>query len=352
MAALSLAEIRAKIQAEEERKKQIQDGTYTGGVNSEPSAFLAHWNIKEGASLNLRFLPDGDNTNEVFWRERVMIKLPFKGIAGVSNDMVFVSVPCNEMFEGQPINSCPIRKEVREWYALMKTDPSTKTKDFEDQASKYWGSKQYLLQCLIAPNSTPVLNDNAPENPIRRVLLSKGLFNKVRGILMNPDVEELPTSYEKGRDFRIFKSKNSGGFASYDESQFAMSERPLTQEERDAIEKYGLENLGDFIPKQPTAEELEIIAEMFAASVNGEPYDPARWAEFYRPAGVARPTTTTARPVTPAAQVTPAPQAAPVQSVVQEAPVQHEAAPAASTPEVKTKSDTRDLLARLQNRSK
>ena len=45
-------------------------------------------------------------------------------------------------------------------------------------------------------------------------------------------------------------------------------------------------NLNDFLPAKPTAEGVQAIAEMFAASVDGELYDPAKWGQFYKPYGL------------------------------------------------------------------
>lgn len=106
---MTLAEIRAKLQAQEDSKSN--QGSYR---SNEPNSFLAHWLIPDGTPLNLRFLPDADDSNQFFWREREMINLWFNGIKGGEQKRVKVVVPCNEMFEGQPINSCPVLKEVRE----------------------------------------------------------------------------------------------------------------------------------------------------------------------------------------------------------------------------------------------
>ena len=54
----------------------------------------------------------------------------------------------------------------------------------------------------------------------------------------------------------------------------------------EAIEEYGLFNLNDWMPKKPTAEQLNAIFEMFEASLEGELYDPERWAQYYRPWGL------------------------------------------------------------------
>jgi hypothetical protein len=245
-------------------------------------------------------------------------------------------------------NSCPILTEIRQWYKHAK---ETGNEDLSKEASKYWKKKSYLFQCLIAPGSVEVKDDNPPENPVRRVLVNKDLFEKIKSILMNPDVAELPTDFEHGRDFRVIKAKNAGGYNNYDASQFKFSERPLNEDERAAIEQYGLFDLSEFMPKQPTAEELVAIREMFEASTNGEAYDPARWAAYYRPAGVQKPATanTVDTPTVPATKpetvTTPVVQEAAKVETAPSAPV--ETAPAATT-ESKQKLSPAELVAKLK----
>ena len=55
--------------------------------------------MKEGEQSTIRFLPDGDDSNTFFWKERLMIKLPFAGIKGETDSRpVQVQVPCMEMY--------------------------------------------------------------------------------------------------------------------------------------------------------------------------------------------------------------------------------------------------------------
>jgi hypothetical protein len=54
-----------------------------------------------------------------------------------------------------------------------------------------------------------------------------------------------------------------------------------------AINTHGLFNLKDFLPKKPGEVEVKVMQEMFEASVDGEPYDPDRWSQYFRPAGMA-----------------------------------------------------------------
>ena len=146
----SLAEIRAKLASQENRGS----GQSTGGGDN---GIFPHWNIPEGTTSVVRFLPDGNESNTFFWVERAMIKLPFHGVKGQDTKMVQVQVPCMEMWG----ETCPILTEVRPWF-----------------------------------------------------------------------------------------------------------------------------NLADYLPKKPGEVELKVIKEMFEASVNNEPFDVARWGQYFRPAGV------------------------------------------------------------------
>lgn len=262
--ASTLAQMRARLAAQENRTTQPVGGDQT---------VYPHWNIPEGTSARLRFLPDGDPKNEFFWIERLMINLEFAGIAGqLDSKPVLVSVPCMEMYGRD--TPCPVLAEVRNWFK----DPS-----MEEIGRKYWKKKSYLFQGFVRDN--PLSDDKTPENPIRRFLINPQIFTLVKGVIMDPEVESLPTDYENGFDFTITKT-TKGKYADYTSSKWARKESALSSAELDAIQEHGLFNLVEFLPKKPGAEELRVIKEMFEASVNGEAYDPARWANFYKPRGL------------------------------------------------------------------
>ena len=88
---------------------------------------------------------------------------------------------------------------------------------------------------------------------------------------MDPDMEELPTDYTAGVDFRLNKA-SKGGYADYSTSTWARRERPLSDAEMQAVNTHGLFNSNDFRPK-PGEVELKVMQEMFEASVDGEAYD-------------------------------------------------------------------------------
>ena len=262
----TLSEIRARLQAAENK----QGGQASGGDNS----IYPHWNLEEGQSCNLRFLPDGNPKNTFFWTERAMIRLPFNGVKGeMESKQVMVQVPCMEMYG----ETCPILTEVRPWF---------KDKSLEDMGRKYWKKRSYIYQGFVRDN--PLTDDKNPENPIRKFVIGPQIFAIIKGALMDPELENLPTDYAAGLDFRIAKTQK-GGFADYNTSKWARKESALTEAEQAAIEKYGLFDLSTFLPKKPTAVELNVIKEMFEASVDGQPFDSERWGQYYRPAGMSAP---------------------------------------------------------------
>jgi hypothetical protein len=329
----SLAEIRAKLKEQESR---TSGGSTSGGDN----AIFPFWNMKEGETSVLRFLPDGDESNTFFWKERLMIKLPFAGVKGETDSRpVQVQIPCMEMYG----ETCDILNEVRAWFK----DPS-----LEDMGRKYWKKRSYVFQGFVT--DSPLQEDKTPENPIRRFIIGPQIFQIIKAALMDPDMEELPTDYTAGVDFRLAKT-TKGGYADYSTSNWARRERPLGDAEMQAVNTHGLFNLSDFLPKKPTDVELKVMKEMFEASVDGEAYDADRFGQYFRPAGMAARTgdpnvsstngTATSRTEAPAATPAPAVETAP-------AP-QAEATPAPaaeSAPADSGDGKAQDILAMIRSR--
>jgi hypothetical protein len=321
----SLAEIRAKLLEQETRGAGKGSNNY-GGDN----AIYAFWNIPEGQSATLRFLPDGDDTNTYFWRERQMIRIPFSGVAGGDEHKpVTVTVPCMEMWG----ETCPVHAEIRPWFK----DPA-----MEDMARKYWKKRSYLFQGFVV--DSPLQEDSTPENPIRRFIINPSIFNIIKQALMDPDFPEIPTDYEQGTDFRLTKTQK-GQYADYSTSNWARRERSLSEDERNHVASHGLHNLNDFMPKKPDSEGVNAIFEMFEASVDGQLYDPARFGSFYRPAGVNLDgLTSNATP--PVAQPAPAPAPTP-EPVAESTPAP---APAAAPEADAGKASAQDILAAIRAR--
>jgi hypothetical protein len=330
----TLAEIRAKLQEAQSKTT----GQSTGGGDN---AIYPHWNMPEGKEAVIRLLPDGNPNNTFFWVERAMIKLPFAGIKGETDSRpVQVQVPCVEMYNDGSV--CPILNEVRGWF---------KDKSLEEMGRKYWKKRSYIFQGFVVED--PIKEDKIPENPIRRFIIGPQIYQIIRSALMDPELEELPTDFMRGVDFRIAKT-SKGGFADYSTSKWSRRERAISDADKAAIDSHGLYDLSTFLPKKPTDVELKVMKEMFEASVDGEAYDLERWGQYFKPAGLGQ---ATGDPTAKAApRVAAAPVAAPAPApAVEEAPWEE---PAASAPKAapaavgESASRAQDILAMIRNRQK
>jgi hypothetical protein len=328
----TLAEIRAKLAAMDNKPGS---GSSTGGDN----AIFPFWNIAEGTSATLRFLPDEDPNNTFFWVERQMIRLSFPGVKGGELKPTTVQVPCMEMFGEQ----CPVHNEIRPWFK----DPS-----LEDMGRKYWKKRSYIFQGFV--NESPLQEDTTPENPIRRFIIGPQIFNIIKGVLMDPEMENIPTDYVNGTDFKLSKTMK-GQYADYSTSKWARKESSLTEDQLSAIDTHGLFNLKDFLPKKPTAEEVDVIYQMFQDSVNGELYDSEKYGNFFKPVGQAS-TVSVQTASAPAQSSAPAPAVEVATPVVNETvsvgekAVETESASASTTTSTDSKASAEDILAMIRNR--
>ena len=317
----TLAEIRAKLMAQENRTGNNENRTGDNGI-------YPFWNLDQNKESTVRFLPDGDSTNTFFWVERLMIKLPFAGIKGETDSKpVQVQIPCMEMYG----DTCPVLTEVRTWF---------KDSSLEDLGRKYWKKRSYLFQGFVTDDG--LREENKPENPIRRFIIGPQIFQIIRGALIDPELEELPTDYIQGVDFKLVKT-GKGGYADYSTSKWSRRERPLSADEMSAIDQFGLFNLKDFLPKKPGDVELRVIKEMFQASVDGEPFDKEAWGPYFRPAGMAAATGDPKAVSVPEADVD---DHAPVVSRVASVATKEET----SAPASSGRAD--DILAMIRNRQK
>jgi len=321
----SLADIRARIAAQETKR------TGQGQRTQSDNAIYPHWNMEEGTTATIRFLPDKDSNNTFFWVERQIIKLPFNGVKGDPNmKQVVVQVPCVEMYG----DNCPILAEVRPWY---------KDDTLKEMANKYWKKRSYLFQGFVRQN--PIGNDVTPANPVRRFVISPQIFTIIKASLMDPEIQELPTDYNRGLDFNV-KKTSKGGYADYSTSNWARRESPLTEAEQAAIDAHSLFNLADFLPKKPSESELRVIKEMFEASVDGKPYDADKFGAYYRPYGLDAPTGNAVPPhVTETSTLTVAPKKA----VVKDEETEQSSEPVV-VPKSTSSDKAQDILAMIRAR--
>jgi hypothetical protein len=241
-------------------------------------------------------------------------------------------------------DGCNILQEVRGWFK----DPA-----LEDMGRKYWKKRSYIFQGFVTDN--PLTDDTTPENPIRRFIIGPQIFQIIKQALMDPDMEELPTDYTAGVDFRLNKT-SKGGYADYGTSTWARRERPLGDAEMAAVNTHGLFNMSDFLPKKPGEVEVKVMSEMFEASVDGEAYDAERWSQYFRPAGMQARTGDPMKAASPQATATsqsaptPAPAADPRNDDIPFKSTEEAAAEAAPAAAAEPAGGAQDILAMIRSR--
>lgn len=267
MAKNSLDAIRAKLMEKANR------GRSNSGSSGGDNASFPFWNIPEGSSATIRFLPDKDENNPLFWREREIIRLPFAGVVGgqyPTTAEVTVTVPCIDMFG----EKCPIIQYTKAWW----NDESKK-----DMARRYWKKRSFITQGFVV--SSPMNEDAPPASPIRRFVINKSIYDIIYNSLMDPEMENAPTDYVGGRDFIIRKTKKDK-WANYSTSSWSLKTRSLSVDELEAIEDPGLHDLKEFLGKKPDAEGRDIIEQMFHDSLDGKPFDSEHYGKYgYRAFG-------------------------------------------------------------------
>jgi hypothetical protein len=321
----TLAEIQAKLLEQAKGNAERPQGASTGDNASFP-----FWNTPEGQSSVIRFLPDGDADNTFFWQERQIIKLPFQGVVGRDDNPCEVQVPCVDMFGDQ----CPITAAIRPWW---------KDESKKDLARVYYKKRSYLFQGFVVNSAfeEPTL----PENPIRRFIINPSIYEIIKNSLMNPEMEDLPTDYVGGRDFKLTKTKK-GDYANYGTSQWSFKVRGLNADELAAIEQYGLWNLKEFLGNRPDRDGIEMIRAMFEDSLAGRPFDTASYGSVYRASGSFNKGGATA-----GASAAPARVAAASRDEDEADSYTPAAAPAAPAAAAGGKPNAQDILARIKART-
>lgn len=254
----------------------------TGGDN----AVFPFWNMKPGQQATTRWLPDGDQDNVFPWIERQMIELKFHGVVGSEADTtneVKVKIPCPKMFHGiipDYTRACRITAHIAPWWDKQRSDNPSPS---HLRARKYSAQKTWLMQGFNV--EAPFAEDNPPENPIRRYVIRKQIFDNVFKAYNGTEFEVAPHDYDRGTDFYL-KCTLQGSWNNWSSSEFARRERSLSDAERAAIQEFGLFNLKDFIPAAPDQDTIDAQYAMFLDSLDEKPFDFASYGQYYKPFGV------------------------------------------------------------------
>lgn len=236
---LSIEQLRANF------KKNDQETT----GNSRPNNYYPFWNIAEGSTAQVRFLPDANQDNPMgFMVEKLMHNLVINGEKK--------NTPCLKMYG----EDCPICKVSAAYY-----------KD-EDKVNgkKYWRKKQHIAQVLVKEDPMPPTDDSGEthEGKLRFVAMGFQIFNIIKDAFESGELDEVPFAFSEGTDFLIKKTKQ-GEHASYSLSKFARRSTDLTEDEVALAQEQSID-LATLLPPNPGYEKTEALLE---AALTGAAYE-------------------------------------------------------------------------------
>lgn len=223
--------------------KKLQKGEY-----ESDKRFLNYFDLKDGESMKVLFVPDTNGELYVSYKKHGPNLHYFdaqgkrQGIRGV-----------------KPIGVYPIDNDspvMQHGYDLLNLEKETGQKFYREEAKKWFPKGYTVMTCIVldAPMEVPHSDDG---NDIK-------LFNvpyAVQNYIINQIVDEVITEEELWTTpFIIKKSKNTGGWVTYENSYFAR--KPLSDDEFEAIEEscklipFNFQD-ADFVPATPTIDELQ-----------------------------------------------------------------------------------------------
>jgi len=206
--------------------------------------FYPFWKMEEEQQALVRFLPDQNEDNPMgFVVENLSHKLNVNGRERV--------VPCLKMYG----ESCPCCELSRKYYD---------EKD-EKMGLKFWRRQEFIGQILVlnSPFDYPISDD---ENPVRLIMLGPKIFKLIQAAFGSGDLEENPTDFSNGYDFRIVKSKQ-GQWADYMLSKFVPKQSAVPG---DLLDRMVLNNLADYRTRRIDRATMEA---MIQADLSGASFE-------------------------------------------------------------------------------
>lgn len=209
--------------------------------------FYRFWNMNEGDTAEVRFLPDANPDNPMgFLVEKRVHNLMINGQRR--------SVPCLSMYG----EDCPICKVSADYY---------KAGD-ETNGKKYWRKASHIGQALIVED--PITGDDGSslEGQVKAINISYQIFAQIKSAFADDEMEREPFAYEGGTNFLIKKTKQ-GDHAAYNTSKFSRKESDLTEEQIQLVEEASVD-LSTLLPANPG---FDKVNDMLKADMSGTAYN-------------------------------------------------------------------------------
>lgn len=227
MLSMNTEALRNKLQKEREDKENGNK------KKKSDTRFLNYYDLEFGQEMVVRLLPDGSGSGDLYKEyETHGPNLKNPSIERIS---------CVYKSSGE---RCPICYHS---YQLNQSGD-------KEEAKRWRGKQTFISQCLVI-DSPIEINESDDQNPVKLMYLPWGMKESIVDAILNGTISD-PTEV----NFVIKKTKNQGGFASYDKSYFKINDdRDIPDAFAEALEAgvAYLYDLNEEVPPVATVEESQ-----------------------------------------------------------------------------------------------
>lgn len=217
-------------------KEQIEKENTSG----KDTRFLNYWDLKEGEKMSVLFLPDA--SGEKLW-EKFSKHGPNLNVSGVEH------INCARTSNA---DTCPACQKA---FDLNNLANETGDESYKKEAKRWFPKHYTLVQCIVLESPMDIA-ESPDGNQVKLMYLPYGIEKVIKEAVVEEQVQEedIPST-----PFIIKKSKNQGGWASYDNSYFARKE--VTDDELAFFDDMKVEQFDfseiDVIPAPTTEAEVQ-----------------------------------------------------------------------------------------------
>tara|TARA_Y100000593_G_scaffold37982_1_gene73706 strand:- start:136 stop:1134 length:999 start_codon:yes stop_codon:yes gene_type:complete len=187
-----------KLKLKSDLKKTVEDSSQ-GRKND--MRLLNYFDLKDGERMRILLIPD---INGELWAK-------WKFHAGGKDMKGVKPIRCKHEALGE---ECPV---CQEGFKLNDAFNDTGDKSYKEAAKNWWGRDRTLMSCLVLESPCDI-NQTEDKNEVKLFIVPYGIESRIRNAIMEGEIDE---DLLFQTPFVIKKGKNSGGFASYDDSYFA-----------------------------------------------------------------------------------------------------------------------------------
>jgi len=224
-------------------KKDLKNEINNEKKGGKDLRILNYYDLKEGEKMKVLLIPD---VNGELWtkfkKHGPNLKLPGAG-----------SVNCAYTSSG---DNCPA---CQKGFDLLNEFNDTGDKAYKEEA-KRWFARDYTIVSVIVLESPIEVNESEDHNQVKIMYLPYAMENMIKETVSEGQIDQDDIPFTP---LVIKKTKNAGGWASYENSYFA----------REKIEEEDMEVFDDMVVEQYDYSDLDIIPP--AASSE----DVAKWLE-------------------------------------------------------------------------